>query len=117
MRTPASICMSGPSGASIARITLTGLIPAIRSGWRRGPASPLACQGRDRAYQQPGGTTAGSEELHRSLLALKSKKPMVVVVGGLAARAPNIAAIAADHIVAQETSLVGSIGVLFSFPM
>jgi protease-4 len=64
----------------------------------------------------PGGTTAGSEELHDSLKRLNEKKPMVVVVDGLAASGGYIAALAADHIVAQETSLVGSIGVLFQYP-
>jgi len=38
------------------------------------------------------------------------------VVEGLAASGGYITAIAADHIVAQQTSLVGSIGVLFQFP-
>jgi protease-4 len=64
----------------------------------------------------PGGTTAGSEQLYDSLTRLKAKKPMVVVVEGLAASGGYIAAIAADHIVAQQSSLVGSIGVLFQFP-
>ena len=40
----------------------------------------------------------------------------MVVVDGLAASGGYITAIAADHIVAQETSLVGSIGVLFQYP-
>src|SRR5262249_38558735 len=44
------------------------------------------------------------------------QKPMVVVVDGLAASGGYIAALASDHIVAQETSLVGSIGVLFQYP-
>ena len=35
---------------------------------------------------------------------------------GLAASGGYITAIAADHIIAQQTSLVGSIGVLFQFP-
>jgi protease-4 len=47
---------------------------------------------------------------------LKAKKPVVVVVEGLAASGGYIAAIAADHIIAQQSSLVGSIGVLFQFP-
>jgi len=64
----------------------------------------------------PGGTTAGSEQLHDSLQRLKEKKPLVVVVDGLAASGGYITAIAADHIVALETSLVGSIGVLFQYP-
>jgi protease-4 len=38
------------------------------------------------------------------------------VVEGLAASGGYITAIAADHIIAQQSSLVGSIGVLFQFP-
>src|SRR5947209_18353755 len=49
-------------------------------------------------------------------MRLKEQKPLVVVVDGLAASGGYITAIAADHIVAQETSLVGSIGVLFQYP-
>jgi protease-4 len=41
---------------------------------------------------------------------------MVVVVEGLAASGGYIAAMAGDHIVAQSSSLVGSIGVLFQYP-
>jgi protease-4 len=41
---------------------------------------------------------------------------MVVVVDGLAASGGYIAAMSAEHIVAQQTSLVGSIGVLFQYP-
>jgi protease IV len=109
--------LGGRAGASIARITITGL---IRSDQERVEA--LERLGRSSAkavivhINSPGGTTSGSEELHRSLIALKGEKPMVVVVDGLAASGAYIAAIAADHIVSQETSLVGSIGVLVEFP-
>jgi len=117
LRAPGIDMLTGPSGASIARISITGL---IRSDQERVAALDRLARSRAKAVivhiNSPGGTTAGSEELHRSLLALKSKKPMVVVVDGLAASGAYIAAIAADHIVAQETSLVGSIGVLFQFP-
>ena len=41
---------------------------------------------------------------------------MVVVVDGLCASGAYIAALASDHIVAQSTSLVGSIGVLVQYP-
>ncbi len=64
----------------------------------------------------PGGTTSGSEQLHDSLMRLKEQKPTVVVVDGLAASGAYIAALGADYIVALETSLVGSIGVLFQYP-
>jgi protease-4 len=64
----------------------------------------------------PGGTTAGSEQLYDSLRRLQDKKPMVVVVDGLAASGAYIAAMSAEHIIALDTSLVGSIGVLFQYP-
>ena len=40
----------------------------------------------------------------------------MIVVDGLAASGGYIAALGSDHIVAGETSLVGSIGVLFQYP-
>jgi protease-4 len=64
----------------------------------------------------PGGTTAGSEQLYDSLRRVQAKKPMVVVVDGLAASGAYIAAMSAERIVALDTSLVGSIGVLFQYP-
>ena len=105
-------------GDYIARIRIAGPDPR-QSGSRRGAraAVPLARPRRDRACRHsPGGTTAGSQQLYDSLRALQAKKPMVVVVDGLAASGAYIAAISADHIIAQDTSLVGSIGVLFQYP-
>jgi protease-4 len=117
LRSPGGDILAGAGGASIARISITGL---IRSDQERVAALDRLARSRVKAVivhiNSPGGTTSGSEELHRSLIALKDKKPTVVVVDGLAASGAYIAAIASDHIVAQETSLVGSIGVLFQFP-
>src|SRR5262249_55076311 len=64
----------------------------------------------------PGGTVAGSEQLYRSLRQVAAAKPTVVVVDGLAASGGYIAAMASDHIVAQDSSVVGSIGVLAQYP-
>jgi protease IV len=64
----------------------------------------------------PGGTTTGAEKLYEELRRLNEKKPVVAVVGAVAASGAYIAALAADTIVAQGNSLVGSIGVLFQFP-
>src|SRR5436189_4750610 len=47
---------------------------------------------------------------------MRAKKPIVVVLECLAASGGYITASAADHIVARQGSLVGSIGVLFQFP-
>jgi len=108
-----------PSADYIARVTVQGLI--------RGNQDRVAAlerlglpDSRARAVilhiNSPGGTTAGAEELYDSLRLLQARKPMVVVVDGVAASGAYIAALSADHIIAQDTSLVGSIGVLFEYP-
>lgn len=68
------------------------------------------------AIDSPGGTTTGSQIIYEELRRLSEKKPVVAQVGALAASGAYIAALASDTIVAQSTSLVGSIGVLFQFP-
>jgi protease IV len=102
---------------SIARVNIEGL---IRSDQDRVEALERLANSKAAAVivhiNSPGGTTAGSEQLYDALVQLKAKKPLVVVVEGLAASGGYITAIAADHIIAQQTSLVGSIGVLFQFP-
>jgi protease IV len=105
------------ASGSIARVHIDGL---IRSDNDRVEALERLEKSKAAAVvvhiNSPGGTTAGSEQLFDALVRLKAKKPLVVVVEGLAASGGYITAIAADHIVAQQTSLVGSIGVLFQFP-
>jgi protease-4 len=104
-------------GDAIARVKIEGL---IRSDNDR--VAALERLGRSSAkavivhINSPGGTTAGSEQLHDALVRLKEKKPLVVVVDGLCASGGYIAALASDHIISQGTSLVGSIGVLVQFP-
>jgi protease-4 len=64
----------------------------------------------------PGGTTAGGEAIYEAVRELAAKKPVVAQVGTLAASAGYMIASAADHIVARQSSIVGSIGVLVQFP-
>ncbi len=59
---------------------------------------------------------SGSERLFNALRDLSAKKPTVATVRGLAASGGYLAAMGAERIVAQETSMWGSIGVLFQFP-
>src|ERR1700716_2700580 len=105
------------TSGSIARVNIEGL---IRSDQTRVEALERLEKSSAAAVvvhiNSPGGTTAGSEQLYDALVRLKAKKPLVVVVEGLAASGGYITAIAADHIVAQQSSLVGSIGVLFQYP-
>ena len=106
------------AGAYIARVTIKGLIRDDQE--RVQQLDRLARSSTARAVvvhvDSPGGTTAGSEQLYDALMRLKDKKPLVIVVDGLAASGGYITALAGDHIVAKQTSLVGSIGVLFQYP-
>lgn len=68
------------------------------------------------AIDSPGGTTVGGEALHNAIRKIAKEKPVVSSIGGLAASAGYMVAVAADHIVAPRTSIVGSVGVLFQYP-
>lgn len=105
------------AGNSIARVKINGLIRSdsdrVAALERLGRSSAPAVIVR---INSPGGTTAGAEQLYDALVRLKAQKPVVVVVEGLAASGGYIAALASDQIIAQQSSLVGSIGVLFQYP-
>ena len=107
-----------PLTPQISRVTIQGLIRGDQE--RTEALDNLARSRNTRAVivhiDSPGGTTAGSEELHQALRRVAAQKPTVVVVDGLAASGGYMAAMAADHIIAQNSSLVGSIGVLFQYP-
>ena len=117
LRAPGSGMLTGAGSGAIARITITGL---IRSDRQRVEALERLAKSQAKAVivhiNSPGGTTSGSEELYDSLMRLRESKPTVVVVDGLAASGGYIAALGGDHIIAGETALVGSIGVLFQYP-
>ncbi|MFG1297022.1 signal peptide peptidase SppA [Xanthobacter variabilis] len=68
------------------------------------------------AIDSPGGTVTGSEQLYDALRRLAAKKPVVAVVEGVGASGAYIAALGADHIIAQRNALVGSVGVIYQFP-
>jgi protease-4 len=61
----------------------------------------------------PGGSTFGGEALYLGLRKVAEKKPVVAVIGTLGASAGYLVALAGDRVIARETSLTGSIGVLF----
>lgn len=64
----------------------------------------------------PGGTTVGGETIYDAVRKLAAEKPVVTEVGTLAASAGYMIASASDYIVAHQTSIVGSIGVLIQYP-
>ena len=63
----------------------------------------------------PGGTTAGSEAIYEAIRKIAAKKPVVSVMGTIAASGGYITAIASDYIVARGNTITGSIGVIFQW--
>ena len=64
----------------------------------------------------PGGSAYGSEQIWREVTLLKEKKPVIVSMGDYAASGGYYISCAADYIVANPTTLTGSIGIFGMFP-
>lgn len=62
----------------------------------------------------PGGTVAMSQSINEEVMRIRQQKPIIVLIEDMAASGGYYIACAADRIVAQEGSLTGSIGVIFS---
>jgi protease-4 len=60
----------------------------------------------------PGGTVVGGEELFEEIRAVAAHRPVVAVMGDMAASGGYMTAIAADHIIARQGTITGSIGVI-----
>ena len=103
------------SDSHVARLSIDGFISEDRE---RGEAIEKLIDEDDVEavivrINSPGGTTTGSEQIYYSLRRVADEKPVVAVIGTIGTSGGYIVAIAADHIIARETSLTGSIGVLF----
>lgn len=64
----------------------------------------------------PGGSAYGSEQIWREVCLLKAEKPVIVSMGDYAASGGYYISCAADTIVAEPTTLTGSIGIFGMFP-
>ena len=108
----------GIAASHVARIKIQGTITEneeLLERLERARKSP-AVKGVILSIDSPGGTTAGGEAIFEAVRKLAADKPVVAQVGTLAASAGYMIASAADQIVARQSSIVGSIGVLFQFP-
>lgn len=108
------VAFTDEAGPRIARLSVDGLI--FENSRREAALDDLVDDEKTAAViiriNSPGGTTTGSEALFRNIRRVAVKKPVVAVVGTLGASGGYIAAIGADHIIARETSITGSIGVI-----
>lgn len=103
-----------PGREQIARFDLSGLIvddkkqrEALRSIARADHVKALIL-----SINSPGGTTTGAEALFAEIRDIAKKKPVVSVMGTVAASGGYAVALAGDHIVARGNTITGSIGVI-----
>lgn len=91
-------------------VTPDGLADALRQA-----AEDPSVQAVVLEVNSPGGGVTASDEMHQSIVDFKENtdKPVVVAMGDTAASGGYYISAAADSIVANETTLTGSLGVIF----
>jgi protease-4 len=103
-----------PGGEYIANVKISGMI--LEDDYRSEILAKIASEKSVKALivdiDSPGGGIVGSEILFEDLRKIAINKPIVVVMGSLAASGGYMAAIASDYIIARNGTLTGSIGVL-----
>ncbi len=108
----------GAGSDQIARVSLDGVIVDDRE--RDDLLADIAEQDNVKALilriNSPGGTTVGSEAVYDAVRRIAAEKPVVAVLGEVAASGGYIAAIAADHVIGRGNTLTGSIGVILEYP-
>ncbi len=116
-----SVTLGGGTGAArphVARIDVSGMITdddellERLDEIRKNPQAKALIV----SISSPGGTTYGGERLFKALRAVAAEKPVVSDIRTLAASAGYMIASAGDTIVAGESSITGSIGVIFQYP-
>ena len=102
----------------IARVTIAGVITEDRKliELMDKVGESEAVKGVILRIDSPGGTSVGGEAIYAAVRKLAAKKPVATSVGTLAASAGYMIAAGSDHIVARNTSIVGSIGVIVQVP-
>ncbi len=103
-----------PDRDRIARLHIDGII--VDDSLRQEALQRIAKEDSVKALvvviNSPGGTFTGGENLYQSLRDVAKTKPVVTVMGGTAASAGYMVAIAADHVIAHPGTITGSIGVI-----
>jgi protease IV len=96
-------------GGTQPTVTPEGLADALRQAGQDPTAAAVVLE-----INSPGGGVTASDEMHQSVLDFKKNtgKPVVVSMGDVAASGGYYISTAADRIVAYETTLTGSLGVI-----
>ncbi|AXV14255.1 signal peptide peptidase SppA [Neorhizobium sp. SOG26] len=109
---------AGSAVPHVARIEITGMITDNKELLERLERIKESSQAKALivSISSPGGTTYGGERIFKAIRDVAEKKPVVSDIRTLAASAGYMVATAGDQIVAGESSITGSIGVIFQYP-
>jgi protease-4 len=110
LRAPAAL----PGAQHVLRLPVSGFIAEDRRVLRalERAANDASVRALIVAIDSPGGTMAGGEALHAALARVAERKPVVAVMGATAASAGYMVALPAHRVVARQSTVTGSIGVL-----
>lgn len=113
--------IDGPRANKIAVVNLYGLIDGETS---QDVTEQLQHAGRDDNVKavilrvdSPGGTISGSDQIHNEILKLRDQtdKPVVAFMRNIAASGGYYCSVAAERIVAEPTTITGSVGVIMGY--
>jgi protease-4 len=115
------VLLSGPRTQKIAVIRVDGVIDSERA---QDVVEKIQHAKKDRhvraiilSVDSPGGTVSGSDQIHNEIVKYRKEKarPVVGFMQGLAASGGYYISVASDEIVAEPTTITGSIGVIMSY--
>ncbi|MFH1371667.1 MAG: signal peptide peptidase SppA [Planctomycetota bacterium] len=115
------VIKEGPRTARIAIISVDGIIDdqqAQNVYWQLKTArEDRHIKGLIVRINSPGGTLSGSDQIYNEILKYRSEKdkPVVAFMQGVAASGGYYTSVACDMIVAEPTTITGSIGVIMGY--
>jgi protease-4 len=111
---------SKSAGEKIAIVRIDGVLMEGATGYAQKQIERASEDSRVKAVvlriNSPGGSITASDDLHHRLTKLTAAKPVVVSMASLAASGGYFIAMPAKTLVAERTTMTGSIGVYAAFP-
>ena len=115
------VIREGPAGIKIAVVSIEGVIydEQAENVYRQLKAARKDEQVKAVIVKidSPGGTISASDRIHQEILKFReqSKKPVIAFMQGTAASGGYYASVACEKIIAEPTTITGSIGVISSY--
>ncbi|MHC4086041.1 MAG: signal peptide peptidase SppA [Planctomycetota bacterium] len=113
------IIQSGSRRNKIVIIKIEGIIDGLQAKSVRSQLKRARKDSRVKgliiSVNSPGGTISGSDQIYNEIrkFRVETSKPVVAFMQGMAASGGYYASVACDKIIAEQTTITGSIGVIF----